>query len=159
MKCELRIKSGQSPASGVAAVAMAPIDGEDVALLMFTAGTTSAPKVVPLTHRNIVASVHGISRGYDLSPQDATLVVMPLFHGHGLVAGLLATLASGGSAYLPSTGGFSAHLFWPDVVRLGVTWYTAVPTIHRILLNRASQEYPSSSTVSASFHPQLQRTA
>jgi acyl-CoA synthetase (AMP-forming)/AMP-acid ligase II len=79
-----------------------------------------------------------------LSPQDATLIVMPLFHGHGLVAGLLATLASGGSAFLPSTGGFSAHLFWGDVVRLGVTWYTAVPTIHRILVNRASQDYPIS---------------
>ena len=121
-----------------------PIDGDDVALLMFTAGTTSAPKLVPLTHGNIVASVQSISSGYDLSPQDVTLIVMPLFHGHGLVAGLLATLASGGSAFLPSTGGFSAHLFWQDVVRLGVTWYTAVPTIHRILLNRASQEYPSS---------------
>jgi acyl-CoA synthetase (AMP-forming)/AMP-acid ligase II len=143
---EVRIadKNGQSPVTAEAANASAPIAGEDVALLMFTAGTTSAPKVVPLTHRNIVTSVLSISSGYDLSPQDATLIVMPLFHGHGLIAGLLATLASGGSAYLPSTGGFSAHLFWPDVVRLGVTWYTAVPTIHRILLNRASQEYPSS---------------
>jgi len=144
-------RSGQSGASGVAAETIAPIDGEDIALLMFTAGTTSAPKVVPLTHRNVVASVHGISTGYDLSPQDVTLIVMPLFHGHGLMAGLLATLASGGSAYLPSTGGFSAHLFWPDVVRLGVTWYTAVPTIHRILVNRASKEYPSSSPVRLRF--------
>jgi acyl-CoA synthetase (AMP-forming)/AMP-acid ligase II len=144
-------RSGQSPVSGVAAETIAPIDGEDVALLMFTAGTTSAPKIVPLTHRNLVASVHGISCGYDLSPQDATLIVMPLFHGHGLVAGLLATLASGGSAYLPSTGGFSAHLFWPDVVRLGVTWYTGVPTIHRILVNRASKEYLSSSPVRLRF--------
>jgi oxalate---CoA ligase len=150
---EVRIadQSGQNPVSGVAAEMIAPIDGEDVALLMFTAGTTSAPKVVPLTHRNLVASVHGISCGYDLCPQDATLIVMPLFHGHGLVAGLLATLASGGSAYLPSTGGFSAHLFWPDVVRLGVTWYTAVPTIHRILVNRASKEYPSSSPLRLRF--------
>ena len=150
---EVRIadRSGQSSASGAAAQTIAPIDGEDVALLMFTAGTTSAPKVVPLTHRNVVASVHGISCGYDLSPQDATLIVMPLFHGHGLMAGLLAPLASGGSAYLPSTGGFSAHLFWPDVVRLGVTWYTAVPTIHRILVNRASKEYPSSSPVRLRF--------
>jgi acyl-CoA synthetase (AMP-forming)/AMP-acid ligase II len=143
---EVRIANGngQSPASDLAAVASPPIDGGDVALVMFTAGTTSAPKVVPLTHRNLVASVHSISSGYNLSPQDAALIVMPLFHGHGLVAGLLATLASGGSAYLPNTGVFSAHLFWADVVRLGVTWYTAVPTIHRILLNRASQEYPSS---------------
>jgi acyl-CoA synthetase (AMP-forming)/AMP-acid ligase II len=118
---------------------------------MFTAGTTSTPKVVPLTHRNVVASVRGISRGYELSPQDATLIVMPLFHGHGLMAGLLATLASGGSAYLPSTGGFSAHLFWGDVVRLGVTWYTAVPTIHRILVNRASKDYPSSAPTKLRF--------
>ena len=135
----------QSPAPGLAAHTTVPIDGEDVALLMFTAGTTSAPKLVPLTHSNVVASIRGIVSGYDLSPQDATLIVMPLFHGHGLVAGLLATLASGGSAYLPSTGVFSAHLFWADVFRLGVTWYTAVPTIHRILLNRASHEYPSGS--------------
>jgi acyl-CoA synthetase (AMP-forming)/AMP-acid ligase II len=143
---EVRIanRNGRRPASDLGAETNALINGDDVALLMFTAGTTSAPKLVPLTHRNIVASVHSISSGYDLSPQDATLIVMPLFHGHGLVAGLLATLASGGSAYLPSAGRFSAHLFWPDVVRLGVTWYTAVPTIHRILLNRASQEYPSS---------------
>jgi acyl-CoA synthetase (AMP-forming)/AMP-acid ligase II len=150
---EVRItnRNGPSPASGVSPKASAPIDGEDIALLMFTAGTTSAPKVVPLTHRNIVASIQSISSGYDLSQQDATLIVMPLFHGHGLMAGLLATLASGGSAYLPSTGGFSAHLFWGDVVRLGVTWYTAVPTIHRILLNRASQEYPGSSQVALRF--------
>src|ERR1700733_1200406 len=143
---EVRIanRNGQSPANGAAEKTSTPIDGEDVALLMFTAGTTSAPKVVPLTHRNVVASVHGIACGYELSPQDTTLLVMPLFHGHGLMGGLLATLASGGSAYLPSTGGFSAHLFWGDVVRLGVTWYTAVPTIHRILVSRASKDYPSS---------------
>ena len=141
----------QSPVPGVAINTTVLIDGEDVALLMFTAGTTSAPKLVPLTHGNVVSSIRDIVSGYDLSPQDATLIVMPLFHGHGLVAGLLATLASGGSAYLPSTGVFSAHLFWADVVRLGVTWYTAVPTIHRILLNRASQDYPSGSRVALRF--------
>jgi len=150
---EVRIvdRNGQSHANGAAEETSTPIDGEDVALLMFTAGTTSAPKLVPLTHRNVVASVHDISSGYGLSQQDATLIVMPLFHGHGLMAGLLATLASGGSAYLPSTGGFSAHLFWPDVVRLGVTWYTTVPTIHRILVNRAPQEYPNRSPMALRF--------
>jgi oxalate---CoA ligase len=150
---EVRIanRSGRRPASGLGAETNTLINDDDVALVMFTAGTTSAPKVVPLTHRNLVASVHSISSGYDLSPQDATLIVMPLFHGHGLVAGLLATLASGGSAYLPSTGGFSAHLFWGDVVRLGVTWYTAVPTIHRILVNRASKDYPSSAQTKLRF--------
>jgi oxalate---CoA ligase len=150
-KVRIADRNGESRASGVAADTNEPINGEDVAIVMFTAGTTSAPKLVPLTHRNIVASIHGIASGYELSPQDATLIVMPLFHGHGLIAGLLATLANGGSAYLPSTGGFSAHLFWPDVVRLGVTWYTAVPTIHRILINRASKDYPSSSPMKLRF--------
>jgi len=120
------------------------IDANEIAVLMFTGGTTGAPKLVPLTHRNVVSSIENISSGYALSPSDKTLLVMPLFHGHGLIAGLLSTLISGGSAYLPGTGGFSAHLFWPDVVRTGVTWFTAVPTIHRILLNRASKEYPQS---------------
>jgi acyl-CoA synthetase (AMP-forming)/AMP-acid ligase II len=122
-----------------------------VALVMFTSGSTSAPKAVPLTHRNVAESIHGITTVYDLSPQDATLVVMPLFHGHGLVAGLLSTLASGGGAYLPATGSFSAHRFWPDMARVGATWYTAVPTIHRILVNRADQEYPRSSPVALRF--------
>jgi oxalate---CoA ligase len=150
-KVRIADRNGKSPGSGVAAGTGGAIDGHDVAFVMFTAGTTSAPKLVPLTHRNIVASVQRIASGYDLSPQDTTLVVMPLFHGHGLMGGLLATLASGGSAYLPRTGGFSAHLFWPDVVRLGVTWYTAVPTIHRILVNRAAKDYPSSAPTKLRF--------
>ena len=127
------------------------IHRDDVAVVMFTAGSTSAPKAVPLTHGNLVESINGISSVYDLSPRDATLIVMPLFHGHGLIAGLLSTLASGGGAYLPSTGVFSARLFWPDMARVGATWYTAVPTIHRILVNRAPQEYPSSSSVPLRF--------
>lgn len=127
------------------------INSDDIALVMFTAGSTSAPKAVPLTHRNVVESIRAICAVYHLSPKDATLIVMPLFHGHGLVAGLLATLASGGSAYLPASGRFSAHLFWPEIVRTGASWYTAVPTIHRILLNRASAEYPSSSPPALRF--------
>ena len=150
---EVRIvhKQGRTPTPGATTEPDILIQDDDIALLMFTGGTTGAPKLVPLTHHNLAESVKNISSGYALSPNDATLLVMPLFHGHGLIGGLLSTLASGGSAYVPSTGAFSAHLFWPDVVRLGVTWYTAVPTIHRILLNRASQEYPKSTPVPLRF--------
>src|SRR5258708_28266515 len=150
---EVRIvdKQGRTSAPGATTEPNIPIEGEDIALLMFTGGTTGSPKLVPLTHRNIAASIEEISSGYALSPNDATLLVMPLFHGHGLIGGLLSTLSSGVSAYVPSTGAFSAHLFWPDVLRLGVTWYTAVPTIHRILLSRASREYPKSSPLPLRF--------
>jgi oxalate---CoA ligase len=130
---------------------LSSIRSDDVALVMFTAGSTGVPKAVPWTHRNILESVGNIASWYDLSPEDATLIVMPLSHGHGLVAGLLATLASGGGAYVPAAGAFSAHVFWPDMMRIRATWFTAVPTIHRILINRASKEYPTSSPIPLRF--------
>ena len=120
-----------------------PPGGTDLALLMFTTGSTGTPKIVPLTHRNLRASVAGIVSTYHLGPGDATLLIMPMFHGHGLVAGLLATLASSGAAYLPSTGRFSAHLFWDEIATAHATWYTAVPTVHQILLARAGTDYPA----------------
>jgi acyl-CoA synthetase (AMP-forming)/AMP-acid ligase II len=121
---------------------MAPSRAGDVALLLRTSGTTAAPKVVPLTHSNLLASVDGIRTVYRLTPHDATLLVMPMSHGHGLIAGLLATLASGGAAYLPTGGRFHASSFWSDLVRARATWFTAVPTIHQILLARAGSDYP-----------------
>jgi oxalate---CoA ligase len=123
----------------------------DAALLLFTTGSTGTPKIVPLTHANLAASVAGIRSRYHLGPDDATLVIMPLFHGHGLIAGLLATLASSGAAYLPAVGRFSAHRFWDEIANAKATWYTAVPTVHQILLARAAGEYPAGSPPALRF--------
>ena len=60
------------------------------------------------------------------------MLVMPLFHVHGLLCGLLAPLLCGGSMIVPSK--FSASDFWRDFIEYGANWYTAVPTIHQILL-------------------------
>jgi acyl-CoA synthetase (AMP-forming)/AMP-acid ligase II len=109
---------------------------DDDAMIMFTGGTTGLPKMVPWTHKNIANSVRAIIAGYGLGPQDATVAVMPLYHGHGLIAALLSTLASGGTVLLPARGRFSAHTFWDDIGAVRATWYTAVPTIHQILLER-----------------------
>ena len=106
------------------------------AMIMFTGGTTGLPKMVPWTQANIAGSVRAIVAEYGLGPQDATVAVMPLYHGHGLIAALLSTLASGGTVLLPARGRFSAHTFWEDIDAVGATWYTAVPTIHQILLER-----------------------
>ncbi|MEV0040316.1 FadD7 family fatty acid--CoA ligase [Streptomyces sp. NPDC050804] len=114
----------------------------DDALVLFTSGTTDRAKMVPLTHANVAASVRGICATYELGPGDATVAVMPFFHGHGLFAALLASLASGGCVLLPERGRFSAHTFWDDVRAAGATWFTAVPTIHEILLDRSAAEYP-----------------
>ncbi|ORW47021.1 acyl-CoA synthetase [Mycobacterium paraense] len=124
---------------------------DDDAMIMFTGGTTGVPKMVPWTHDNIANSVRAIIAGYGLSPQDATVAVMPLYHGHGLIAALLSTLASGGTVLLPARGRFSAHTFWDDIDAAGATWYTAVPTIHQILLERSRTERPGSDRVALRF--------
>jgi acyl-CoA synthetase (AMP-forming)/AMP-acid ligase II len=112
------------------------------ALVLFTSGTTDTAKMVPLTHTNVAASVRAICATYELTPADATVAVMPFFHGHGLLAVLLASLASGGCALIPDKGRFSAHTFWDDARAAGATWYSAVPAIHEILLRRPALEYP-----------------
>ncbi len=114
----------------------------DDALVLFTAGTTARAKMVPLTRANVAASVRNICAAYELGPDDATVAVMPFFHGHGLFAALLASLAGGGRVLLPERGRFSARTFWSDVRAVSATWFTAVPTIHEILLDRAADEYP-----------------
>jgi acyl-CoA synthetase (AMP-forming)/AMP-acid ligase II len=116
----------------------------DDAMIMFTGGTTGMPKMVPWTRGNIASSVRAIIAAYGLGPRDATVAVMPLYHGHGLVATLLSTLASGGTVLLPARGRFSAHTFWDDIDAVRATWYTAVPTIHQILLERAKTGRPES---------------
>lgn len=109
---------------------------DDMVLFLHTSGTTSRPKGVPLTQLNLATSTLHIKETYEFSTSDATVITLPLFHVHGLVAGLLSSLISGASVVLPSTGRFSASTFWTDMRTHGATWYTAVPTIHQILLER-----------------------
>ena len=111
-------------------------DPSDVALFLHTSGTTSRPKGVPLTQLNLASSVLNIKSVYRLSESDSTVLVLPLFHVHGLIAGLLSSLISGAAATLPAAGRFSASTFWSDMRAYNATWYTAVPTIHQIILDR-----------------------
>jgi acyl-CoA synthetase (AMP-forming)/AMP-acid ligase II len=112
-----------------------PPEPEDVALFLHTSGTTSRPKGVPLNHRNLMTSIRNIVATYGLTPDDTSLIVMPLFHVHGLLGATLSTLHAGGTVVIPSR--FSAGTFWEHIAAHGVTWYSAVPTIHQILLGRA----------------------
>jgi len=92
-------------------------------------------------HGNIAASTHNIVATYGLAPNDVSLCVMPLFHVHGLVASTLSTLLSGGTVVVP--GKFSPLSFWRTVRDTGATWYSAVPTIHNLLLARAGEGRPA----------------
>ncbi|KAH6828117.1 AMP-dependent synthetase and ligase family protein [Perilla frutescens var. hirtella] len=111
-------------------------DPSDVALFLHTSGTTSRPKGVPLTQQNLYSSVQNIKSLYKITESDSTVIVLPLFHVHGLLAGLLSSLGAGASVALPSAGRFSASTFWSDMKNSNATWYTAVPTIHQIILER-----------------------
>jgi len=112
---------------------------EDVALFLHTSGTTAKPKGVPLLHRNLVTSVKNIVGTYELAEADRCYLVMPLFHVHGLMSAFLSSLAAGGVVVVPAGGVFSARVFWSDVKAHACTWYTAVPTIHQILLARVAE--------------------
>ena len=115
-------------------------DPDAVALMLHTSGTTSRPKGVPIRQRNLAASAATIAATYNLGADDVSHCVMPLFHVHGLVASTLAQLHAGGTVLVPSR--FSAGAFWEHSQSHGVTWFSAVPTIHGILADRAETEPP-----------------
>jgi acyl-CoA synthetase (AMP-forming)/AMP-acid ligase II len=110
---------------------------EDIALILHTSGTTSRPKIVPLSHHNVATSADNIARTLEFSEADRGLNIMPLFHIHGLIAGLLAPLSRGGSIYC--TPGFNALKFFAAMEAARPNWYTAVPTMHQAILTRAAQ--------------------
>ena len=111
-----------------------PGTAEDVALVLHTSGTTSRPKRVPLTHANQLTSARAIGETLRLGPDDRCLNLMPLFHIHGLVAGLLAPIVSAGSVVCPDRP--DADAFLGDLKQWEPTWYSAVPTIHQTILSR-----------------------
>ncbi len=118
-----------------------PAESSDVALVLHTSGTTSRPKIVPLTQANICASARNVSQTLRLTATDRGLVIMPLFHIHGLIAGVLSPLSVGGSVFC--SPGFNALKFFSWVEEARPTWYTAVPTMHQTILARAGHNAPT----------------
>lgn len=110
---------------------------DDIALVLHTSGTTARPKLVPLTHANLVASARSIAATLALDASDRCLNVMPLFHVHGLVGNLLAAIAAGASVICEP--GFAEDRFFQALRVLEPTWYSAVPTIHQAVARDAEQ--------------------
>ena len=111
---------------------------EEVALVLHTSGTTSRPKMVPLSHANLLASADNIATTLGLSEADRCLNVMPLFHIHGLVGALLSSVMAGAGVICVS--GFDPDRFFTWLVESHPSWYTAVPTIHHAVLARAQAD-------------------
>lgn len=117
-------------------------DAEDQALVLHTSGTTSWPKIVPLRQRNLARSARNIASSLELGPSDRSLNVMPLFHIHGIMAGLLAPLSAGASVVC--TTGFDAFSFHRLLRERRPTYYSAVPTMHQMVVARAPDAGPTS---------------
>ncbi len=111
-----------------------PAQAGDVAMVLHTSGTTSRPKRVPLSVANLCASARQIAATLQFTPQDRGLNIMPLFHIHGLLAGLLAPLSAGSQVFC--TPGFNALRFYKWMDEANPTWYTAVPTMHLAIASR-----------------------
>lgn len=128
---------------------------EDTALILHTSGTTARPKMVPLTHSNLLASAQNIKTVLALSGGDRCLNVMPLFHIHGLMGALLSSISTGASVVC--TPGFYAPQFFDWVQKTRPTWYSAVPTMHQQILSRAARlasiEQPSIRFIRSSSAP------
>lgn len=110
---------------------------EDTALLLYTSGTTGAPKGVVLTHGNLIAECVNIQEAHQLTGEDKVLCLLPLHHVNGLVVTLLTPLFVGHEVVMPPR--FSAHSFWRWAASHRVTWFSAVPTIYSILLSRGEE--------------------
>ena len=131
------VPDGGSSAGADTARELSDPRAHDVALVLHTSGTTSRPKIVPLRQRNLGRSAAGIADSLQLTAADRSLNVMPLFHIHGLLAGLLAPLSVGGS--VAATEGFDAFRFFSQLRTLRPTYYTAVPTMHQMVLARSAR--------------------
>jgi oxalate---CoA ligase len=107
----------------------------DIGMVLHTSGTTSRPKIVPLSVGNLCASATHIRNTLQFTPADIGLNIMPLFHIHGLIAGVLAPLSAGSQVFC--TPGFNALKFFGWMDEAHPTWYTAVPTMHQAIVTRA----------------------
>nr|VFJ71635.1 MAG: amino acid adenylation domain-containing protein [Candidatus Kentron sp. FW] len=112
-------------------------EADDIALIFHTSGTTSRPKIVPLTQTNICISAWNVQNVLKLTPDDRALNVMPLFHIVGLVGVLLSSIRAGASVICAS--GFDVTKFFDFLQKLQPTWYSAVPTVHQAILLRAKK--------------------
>lgn len=122
----------------------APVRGgapraDDIALVLHTSGTTSRPKIVPLTGANICVSAKSIVTALQLDGRDCCLNVMPLFHIHGLIGAVLSSMAAGAS--IVCTPGFQPSKFFEWLELFHPSWYTAVPTMHQAVLSQAKAHH------------------
>jgi long-chain acyl-CoA synthetase len=116
-----------------------------LALLIYTSGTTGRPKGVMLDHANLNAMCHTTIDWFKMTGDDHSLLILPLFHVNGIVAGTLSPLIAGGHATI--AGRFSPKTFFGQLEQSRATYFSAVPTIYTMLSNLPAKVRPDTSSV------------
>jgi oxalate---CoA ligase len=109
-------------------------DPEAPAFILQTSGTTADAKLIPFTHRNMLTAASRLIAWYNLTPQDCCLSVSPLYYSHGIKVTMFTPLLSGGTVAFPVDSSRFDYLEW--FRSLKPTWYSAGPTLHRLILDR-----------------------
>jgi acyl-CoA synthetase (AMP-forming)/AMP-acid ligase II len=123
---------GTSGVTGTGAAPGSMPRPQDTALLAYTSGTTGTPKGVPLTHRQLAASINSAMAAWRWSGDDVLVHALPLYHQHGL-GGLHAALIAGGTVHIRSK--FTAADLTQTIGDTRASVLFAVPTIYQVLVN------------------------
>ena len=111
----------------------ANVSCEEIAVIMYTSGTTGNPKGVMLSHSNLLAAGRYISSGHDVDYKDVALCILPIYHINGLCVTVMGTLASASTLVIPNR--FSVGAFWGLIEKHSCSWFSAVPTQYSYILN------------------------
>ncbi|GAA1074616.1 class I adenylate-forming enzyme family protein [Tsukamurella spumae] len=140
LSCEELLAGAEG--EGAPPVAVRPTD---LALLIYTAGTTGKPKGVMITHGNIAAMTASFIEHFSFTEHDHSLLVLPLFHANGVVLGTLTPLRAGGRTTI--VGRFRPDEFFPAVERHRPTYFSAVPAIYAMLTALPEEVEPDTSSL------------
>ena len=109
-------------------------DADAPAFILQTSGTTSEPKLIPFSHSNMLAAAARLQSWFNLTPQDRCLGVSPVFYSHGLKVTVFTPLLTGGTIAIPADISKFDYTEWFGLLR--PTWYSAGPTLHRLVFDQ-----------------------
>lgn len=112
-----------------------PTDPDQIAMMLYTSGTTSRPKGAQITHGNLTTNIEGLHEAWGWQNDDVILHVLPIFHVHGLIVALHGALHAGATAVMMPK--FEADTVLELLQSKRFSVFMGVPTIHRRLYNAA----------------------
>jgi len=118
---------------------------DDVAVILYTSGTTGQSKGAMLTHNNFVSNIAGVTRAWAWTAEDHFLLTLPLFHAHGLAVGLHGALTTGSTTIIHER--FHANAVLDALLGKGITLFFGVPTMYVRLLEEAERRFGQATRV------------